>query len=258
MRVIFYDSSITTLMSGVSVLRTFGNKIYQHTFPIYRPVYAAYKAYADHAERQLLRQILVPGAVAVDAGANIGIYSQFLARCVGPAGAVYSFEPAPENFERLRAAARGFSNMYLLQAAVGERSGKSELYLSGTLNVDHRSYWTNNSARRVVQIDMVALDDYFKPGQRVDLIKMDIQGYEFHALRGAGRVLGDNPAAKLLLELWPYALKQAGTNWVELIDALTGKNMTVSEVTRRGLVPLRSGSITEDADFYVNLFASQR
>src|SRR4029077_13778633 len=115
-RVIFYDSSITPLMSGVSVLRTFGNKLYQHAFPIYRPVYAAYKAWADRAERQLLRKILVPGAVAVDAGANIGIYSEFLARCVGPTGVVYSFEPAPENFKRLRATARGFSNIYLLQA----------------------------------------------------------------------------------------------------------------------------------------------
>jgi FkbM family methyltransferase len=245
-------------MSVVSVFRRFGNKLYERAFPIYRPLYAVYKAYSDHAERQLLRQILVPGAVAVDAGANIGIYSQFLARCVGPAGSVYSFEPAPENFERLRAATRGFSNVHILQAAVGERSAKSELYLSDTLNVDHRTYLTGNSARRVVQIEMVALDDYFKPGRRVDLIKMDIQGYELHALRGAGRVLADNPAAKLLLEFWPYGLKQAGTNWVELIDALTGKNMTVSEVTRRGLVPLRSSSITEDADFYVNLFASQR
>ena len=257
MRVIFYDSSITTLMSELSVLRTFGNKIYQHAFPIYRPLYAAYKAYADHAERRLVRQILVPGGVAVDAGANIGIYSQFLARCVGPAGAVYSFEPAPENFERLRAAARGFPNMYLLQAAVGERSGKSELYLSDTLNVDHRTYLTDNFAQRVVQIEMVALDDYFEPGQRVDFIKMDLQGYELHALRGASRVLADNPAAKLLLELWPYGLKQAGTNWVELIDALTRKNMTVSEVTRHGRVPLRLGSISEDPDCYVNLFASQ-
>lgn len=245
-------------MSVVSVFRSLGNKLYEGAFPIYRPLYAAYKAYSDHAERQLLRQILVAGAVAVDAGANIGIYSQFLARCVGPAGSVYSFEPAPENFERLRAATRGFSNVHILQAAVGERSGKSELYLSDRLNVDHRTYLTDNSARRVVQIEMVALDDYFKPGQRVDFIKMDIQGYELHALRGAGRVLADNPAAKLLLEFWPYGLKQAGTNWVELIDALTGKNMTVSEVTRRGLVPLRSSSITEDADFYVNLFASQR
>src|SRR5256884_944249 len=130
MRLIFNVIPSPPLMSGVSVLRTFGNKVYQHAFSIYRPVYAAYKAYADHAERQLLRQILVPGNVAVDAGANIGIYSQFLARCVGPAGAVHSFEPAPENFERLRAAARGFPNMHILQTAVGERSGRLELHLS--------------------------------------------------------------------------------------------------------------------------------
>jgi len=258
MRVIFYDSFTAPLMSGVSVLRTFGNKLYQHAFPIYRPVYAAYKAYADHAERQLLRQILVPGAVAVDAGANIGIYSQFLARCVVPTGAVYSFEPAPENFQRLHAAMRGFANVHVSQAAVGKRSGKSELYLSDRLNVDHRTYLADNSARRVLQIEMVALDDYFKPGQRVDFIKMDVQGYELHALRGTGRVLDDNPAAKLLLELWPYGLKQAGANWVELIDALTTKKMTVSEVTRHGLVPLRSSSITEDPDCHVNLFASRR
>ena len=245
-------------MSRVSVLRSFGNQVYQRAFPIYRPVYAAYKAYTDHAERQLIRQILIPGAVAIDAGANIGIYSQFLARCVGPAGAVYSFEPAPENFERLRATARGFSNMHIMQAAVGERSRDAELYVSDTLNVDHHTYLTHNSARRAVQIEMVALDDYFKPGQRVDLIKMDIQGYELHALRGADRVLADNPAAKLLLELWPYGLKQAGMNWVDLIGALTTKKMTVSEVTRSGLVPLRSSSISEDPDFYLNLFASQR
>jgi FkbM family methyltransferase len=245
-------------MSRASVLRSVGNQIYQHAFPIYRPVYAAYKAYTDHAERQLIRQILIPGAVAIDAGANIGIYSQFLARCVGPAGAVYSFEPAPSNFERLRATARGFSNMHIMQAAVGECSRDAELYVSDTLNVDHHSYLTHNSTRRAVQIEMVALDDYFNSGQRVDLIKMDIQGYELHALRGADRVLADNPAAKLLLELWPYGLRQAGVNWVDLIDALTTKKMTVSEVTRSGLVPLRSSAISEDPDFYLNLFASQQ
>ena len=87
---------------------------------------------------------------------------------------------------------------------------------------------------------------------------MDIQGYELHALRGADRVLADNPAIKLLLELWPHGLKQAGTNWVELVDVLTRKSLTVSEVTKHGLVPIRSSSISEDPNFYVNLFASQR
>jgi FkbM family methyltransferase len=257
-RIVFYNNLAAPLMWDISVLRRVGNKFYRHAYPIYWPVYAAYKAYADRAERQLLKQVLFPGAVAVDAGANIGTYSRFLARCVGPAGAVHSFEPAPENLKRLRAATRRFPYVHVSQAAVGERSGPSELYLSDTLNVDHRTYSTNASGQRVIQIDMVALDDYFEPGQRVDFIKMDIQGYELHALRGAGRVLADNPQAKLLLELWPYGLKQAGANWVELIDALSGKNMRVSEITTRGLVPLRFDQISEVPDCYVNLFVSQR
>jgi FkbM family methyltransferase len=61
-------------------------------------------------------------------------------------------------------------------------------------------------------IEMIALDDYFKPGERVDLSKMDIHGYELHALRGADRILEDSPDIKLLIEFWPDGLKQAGVN----------------------------------------------
>jgi len=243
-------------MSGASVLRSFGNKVYAHTFPIYRPLYAGYKAYSDRAERQLLRRILVPGAVAVDAGANIGIYSRFLACRVGPAGAVHSFEPASENFKRLRASTRRFSNVHVVQAAVGQRSGRSELYLSDTLNVDHRTYFTDKSARRMVHIEMVALDDYFKPGQRVDLIKMDIQGYEHQTVQGAKRVLQENLDIKLLLEFWPFGLEQAGVHWEELIHLLRGFGMGLA-VVRRGLIPFDVREVRIDSSWYVNLFATR-
>jgi FkbM family methyltransferase len=243
-------------ISTAPLVRGIGNKLYEHAFPIYRLSYRAFKAYTDRAERRLLKTILSAGDVVVDAGANIGIYSQFLSRCVGPTGVVHSFEPSPENFKRLRSAARKFSNICLCQAAMGERSERSKLYVSNELNVDHRVYPSQGDQRTSVPIDIVALDDYFKPDQRVDLIKMDIQGYELHALRGATRVLADNPAAKLLLEFWPDGLKQAGANWLELVDTLASKNMAIFEVTNRGLVPFRSESVSESPEWYVNLFVS--
>ena len=239
----------------VSLVRLVGNKTYEHAFPIYRLCYRAFKAYTDRAERRLLKRILLPGAVVVDAGANIGIYSQFLSRCVGLTGVVHSFEPSPENFERLQSAMRKLANVRLCQAAVGECSGRSKLYVSDQLNVDHRTYATEGDSRRAVPIDIVALDVYFKPGQRVDFIKMDIQGYELHALRGANRVLADNPNAKLLLEFWPYGLKQARTNWIELIETLRTRNMSVFQITNYGLVPFRSDSVRVSPEWYVNLFA---
>jgi FkbM family methyltransferase len=244
-------------MSAGSVLRAVGNKFYQHAFPIYRLFYRAFKVYTDRAERQLLKRILFTGAVVVDAGANIGIYSEFLSRCVGPTGAIHSFEPSPDNFKRLHAATRKLSNVRLSQAAVGEYSGNSELYLSDKLNVDHRAYIAAGDSRRTVPIEMVALDDYFKPGEQVDLIKMDIQGYELHALKGANRVLEDNPDIKLLIEFWPYGLRQAGVNGAELIAALEQKGIIIRQVSSDGLLPFRPGSTRESADWYVNLFASR-
>jgi len=244
-------------MAAVLLLRGVGNRVYEYAFPIYRLCYRAFKAYIDRAERQLLKRILSEGNVVVDAGANVGIYSQFLSGCVGATGIVHSFEPAPDNFKRLQSATRKLANVRLSQAAVGERSERSKLYISNKLNVDHRVYLPEGDSRHAVQIDIIALDDYFKPGQRVDLIKIDIQGYELHALRGATRVLADNPDIKLLLEFWPYGLKQAGTNWADLIAALEQKGMRIWQSSPAGLVPFRSGSASESAAWYVNLFASR-
>jgi FkbM family methyltransferase len=245
-------------MPLVSLLRGVGNTVYDHAFPIYSLCYRPFKAYADRAERKLLRSVLSAGAVVVDAGANIGVYSQFLSRTVGPTGVVHSFEPAPANFRRLQSATRNLANVRLSQAAVGESSGRSKLYVSDKLNVDHRTYATEGDSRYAVPIDIVAMDDYFKPGQRVDLIKMDIQGYELHALRGASRVLADNPATKLLLEFWPYGLEEAGANWLELIDTLRIKNMSISQITNHGLVPFRADSVRVSPEWYVNLFVSAK
>jgi FkbM family methyltransferase len=244
-------------MSAVSILRNVGNRAYTHAFPIYRVCYSAFKAYTDRAERQVLKSSLFPGAIVVDAGANIGVYSRFLSGCVGPTGVVYSFEPEPENFKRLQSATRTLSNVHLCRAALGERSGTTKLYVSDKLNVDHRTYPAETDSRRCMKIDVVALDDYFKPGQRIDLIKADIQGYELFALRGATRVMAENTDAKLLLEFWPYGLKQAGASWKDLIAMLEAKDLKISQLTKAGLVPFRPESVRENPEWYVNLFATK-
>ena len=223
-------------MPATSVLRRAANKVYECAFPIYRPLYAAYKAYADRAERQLLKSILSEGAVVVDAGANIGVYSRFLSHCVGPTGVVHSFEPSPDNFKQLCAATHELSNVRLNQIAVSDKTGESLLYISEELNVDHRAYPKEGETRRTLSIRSTTLDDYFRSGEHVDLIKMDLQGFELHALQGA--------------------LKQAGANANDFIAALREKGMVIRQVSSKGLVPLLPDWISENPDWYVNVFAS--
>lgn len=244
-------------MCGISLLRRVANHAYEHAFPMYRLCYGAFKIHSDRAERKLLRSMLSAGGVVVDAGANIGVYSQFLSRCVGPTGVVHSFEPSPKNFARLQSATQNLANVHPRQAAVGEHSGRTKLYVSRRLNVDHRTYGTGKDSRLVVEIDMIALDDYFKPGERVDLIKMDIQGYELEALRGAKRVLQENPRVQLLVELWPAGLEQAGHDWEDLVEMLNGLGMNLSLVTTSGLIPFQTRGVRRNPSWYVNLFVSR-
>src|SRR6266487_7064173 len=170
---------------------------------------------------------------------------------------VHSFEPDPENFVRLHAAIASLPNVRVNQVAVSDKTGESVLYVSEELNVDHRAYPTEGETRKTISIRSTTLDDYFKPGERVDLIKMDIQGFELHALRGAERVLADNPDVKLLLEFWPFGLKQAGVSWIDLMAILEEKAMLVRQVSSKGLIPFRSDSVNESAGWYVNLVASR-
>lgn len=244
-------------MTGAHQLRRLGNSLYKFAFPLYRPLYGAFKSYGDRAERALLREFLSPGSVVIDAGANIGVYSRFLSTCVGSNGMVHSFEPDPTNCRRLRAAVSGLANVRVNQMAVSDHSGESLLYVSDELNVDHRAYPSADENRRTIAIQTVALDDYVSEKARVDLLKLDIQGFELHALRGAERVIRQNAAIKILLEFWPYGLKQAGTSAAELITYLQDRGFTLRDTSSSQTSDDWSASPAEDRDSYFNLIASR-
>ena len=202
-------------------------------------------------ERQLLRKILFCGAVVLD---TVGIL--VFTRSFAPAVSVQLGMFTHSKLRRGISGACGLVRASLSQAAVGESTWRSRLYVSDKLNVDHHSYLPEGDSRHTVPIEMIALDDYFKPGERVDLIKMDIQGYELHALRGASRVLVDNPGIRLLFEFWPYGLKQAGANWTELIGVLKENRKLIQQVSSKGPTGFDPGSANESEGWYINLFAS--
>lgn len=143
-----------------------------------------------------------PGDVVVDGGAHLGVYALLLAQQVGPSGHVYAFEPHPESRTLLaEAVARnGFRRRVSVRgAALGDAPGhgvlRSSRQCSGHVHacLSHPGVRVSR-AERLFPVEIVALDD-LGFDRRIALIKLDIEGAELLAIRGAlGLIRRDRPA----------------------------------------------------------------
>lgn len=186
------------------------NWFYKHAHPFYKLFYFIYKEISDRKEISWTKNYLKKGMTVIDIGSNIGFYTLLFSKLVGSKGAVYSFEPDETNFSILKKNCQGRKNIKLFNLAVGDKNGKIKLYLSNKLNVDHRSYETDE--KRVVKVvKVVSLDNIFI-NKKIDLIKIDIQGYDYFALRGAEKLIKKQKKNAIIGEFWPYGLESAGVN----------------------------------------------
>lgn len=235
-------------------LARLANRLYDHAPAAHRSMYSLYKSWSDRAERALLRRLISPGMTVFDIGANIGIYTTFLARLVGASGRVVAFEPEQRNVDRLRTAVRTYEQVEVVHAAVSDRSGILNLYVADDLNVDHRTYAPGEHRRKCVQVQAVALDDFVADYCPIDVVKMDIQGAELAALRGALQLLSSDSPPVLLLEYWPFGLTRAGDEPTELIRLLKSKDFEITTVDGNCAPELDSTQV----DQYVNLVAQKK
>ncbi|WMW66264.1 FkbM family methyltransferase [Nitratidesulfovibrio liaohensis] len=240
-----------------SKLFRLANKLYEHCYPVYSPLYAAWKAFSDRRERELLRQYVRPGMTVVDVGANIGVYTRFFSRLVATSGRVYAFEPALLNFAHLQKNVGHFANVTLIHAAVGCCNGIIQLFVSEELNVDHRTF-NSGDGRKAVDVPVVSLDEYFTAGHHVDLIKIDVQGYELSVLEGASRVLSENHDIKVLMEFWPYGLAKAAVSPQSVIELIKSFGFELWMTNGSGSVPFDgTGLDSNNINHYCNLIASK-
>lgn len=167
------------------------------------------KQYEPHVTRAL-RDNLGRGATFIDVGANIGYFALLAARIVGPAGRVVAFEPNPDNCDLLRAstAANEFSTITLHQNAVAE--ARQTIHFA-TAGIDSNGRVVNaaEAAAEVVAlptVEAVALDEALADVERIDVIKLDVEGAEARAWRGMQAILGRHKPV-LIFEFSPVLLR---------------------------------------------------
>ncbi len=174
-------------------------------------------------ETALVVEHLTTGGVFLDIGANIGYYTVIASRLVGEEGRVIAYEPDTENFALLERnlALNGCRNVEAFQAALSDRDGSGMLYLCADNRGDHRLYddGTLRPSRPITLIN--AATHVPARSAHVDFIKVDTQGWEAAILRGLrDTCLANRDHLTMILEFWPYGLRQAGDSGTELLRIL--------------------------------------
>jgi FkbM family methyltransferase len=210
--------------------------IFHHAYFLYEPLYFSYKNKKDSKSLALIKKFLKPGSTILDIGSNIGFYAVFLSEVVGSSGHVYCFEPDVTNFKHLKNTLRNKSNVTVIQKAVADTSGIIKLYPSPLLNVDHRTYSSQNS-NVTYEVEKISIDDYVNGKFKIDFIKMDIQGFETEALMGMRKTLSENNDILLLMEFWPYGLHQAGSSSETLYKLVVENGFNIYRIDEKGLTP---------------------
>jgi FkbM family methyltransferase len=135
---------------------------------------------------------LKPGDVVIDAGGYEGTFAIYAAKVVGKSGKVVAFEPDTENFRKLRenVALNKLENILIINKALWEKDGRLKFNNKHTAGA---SFYFNASPY-TKETDVVTLDNELgRLGiSRVDFIKMDIEGSELQALKGAEHILKTN------------------------------------------------------------------
>jgi FkbM family methyltransferase len=177
---------------------------------------------------------------ALDLGANIGIYTVFLATQIKR---VDAFEPEPKVLERLQVNLKlnGLTNVTVHNSCVGKASGTVTFIPPGISNQGIGAIAA--ATEQGVQRSCISLDDFFsKLPQEACLIKMDIEGGEWLALQGGQRVLTHRKAPlSMLLEVHPEEIQRLGGSVSEVRSLLESMNLQVKGLAPTGLESLDSG-----------------
>jgi protein-L-isoaspartate O-methyltransferase len=114
--------------------------LYKHAFAVYKILYYRFKRQKDAFNLMFIKATLKEGDAAIDIGANIGFYTEYMALCCGNSGTVWAFEPDAVNFKHLKKATTHLKQVTCKQQAVASSNGSLTLYASDLLNIDHRTY----------------------------------------------------------------------------------------------------------------------
>jgi FkbM family methyltransferase len=192
------------------------------------------------------------GGLMVDVGAHIGLVAVQVAR-ERPNATVHAFEPFPNNVSALKSNVERneLSNVIVNAAALSDRTGSVTMTVAS-----EGSNWHYVGGQDGLSVDALTLDDYARQAgiDRIDVLKVDVEGHEPSVLRGAGGLLRSGAIRTIVAEIHDEFKHRDPESDGDLVAILGKHGYRMAEIPGRGLHRFRTAS----RNVYRNVFFELR
>ena len=223
-------------------------------------VYFAHGGNYEVDETQLCENLLREGDVAIDGGANIGLYSLLFSRLVGEAGRVVAFEPDPTNAERLRRnlALNELSRVEVQEVALWRECGRKTLHRFEPAFGPWHSLGAPELADPFrqghvvvpvseIEVEVKTLDAFCRDAgiEHVRLLKLDLEGAEPDALAGASKLLERSAIDVVLFVVSAPQLAALGHPTSAAVEILAEYGYLSWDIRENGVIGERADTVPE-------------
>ena len=163
----------------------------------------------EEIDLKTVKYFVNPGDLAIDVGANIGVITLFLSRLVGDSGCVYSIEPNPMTFEILshNVSKLKLNNVNLLNYGISDKNRLAIMEVPKYDNSGNENFYQSmivdsskkNNLLRHYKVELKSLDCLLSEiSQKVSFVKIDVEGHELQAIKGAMQLINQFKPALLI------------------------------------------------------------
>jgi FkbM family methyltransferase len=205
----------------------------------------------------LLVSLCKPGNVIFDVGSNIGVILLRMGTQVGPMGEVFGFEPHPDLFQKCahNLNLNKTTNITLSRIALGEKTKSACMKVCDPHNQGKNRILGSMSDATGPTINIMTMDEFVLDHgvSHIDLIKIDVEGYEYKVLMGAQETLKAS-SPDLFIEVDESNLGEQGHTAKDLLEFLEGLGYSAIEV-------ISKRPVTSSTDFtgcHIDIFATRK
>jgi FkbM family methyltransferase len=193
---------------------------------------------SEHKETLYWKNLVKQGDVIIDAGANFGYYTLMAAKRCGAEGKVYSFEPVYDTFQNLteNIVLNGFQNIVANNIALWDKKEKLKIFTGKKNNTGMSAIAEHDQfSGKIEYVEAISLDEFFTENeiQKVNVIKIDVEGSEPYILQGMKTILQKNSPV-VLVEVNEVTLTAAGFKPLEIFSLLENFGYTSYNINDAG------------------------